>query len=170
MAAGKKLFLEQNPHCNIPEVPNNFLFVKEIMAKTEEWCERIKVDMEVYGVAENGGTGLFAALLPFGHDKRGHQLKDKVEVGLQLAITLAPPSVGQTLETTKAIARGVYDLCNDGIERILTKGSGCTQEIKYYRPSKAKHYTDDAARSGQVALFWGDTDTTIGKLVLDVFN
>ena len=116
MAAGKKLFLEQNPHCNIPEVPDNFLFVKEIMERTVDWCERLKTDIEVYKIAEDGGTGLFTDLLPFGHDKQGHQLKDDVKVGLQLAITLAPPPVGQTLETTKAIARGVYDLCNDGVE------------------------------------------------------
>jgi hypothetical protein len=106
--------------------------------------------------------------LNIGHDKQAHQLKDNVQVGLQIAIQLAPPAIGQPLATTVAVAEAVYDLCNDGVERILTRGSGCTQAITYYRPSKAKHYTDNAARSGELAMYWGGS--AIEKLALDVFN
>ncbi|KAF2876936.1 hypothetical protein BDV95DRAFT_589587 [Massariosphaeria phaeospora] len=165
MAAGKKLFLEQDPHCNIPGVPDNFVWVNEILEKAVDWCAQVKTKIEVDSIAVDGGTRAVSQLLPFGHDKMGPQLKDNVQLGMKLALTFAPPPFGQTLGVTKVIAQGVYDLCNDGIERILTKGSGCTQEIGYYRPSKAKHYKEEAARSGEVALFWGDAATTIGNLV-----
>lgn len=59
------------------------------------------------------------------------------------------------IEDIKALANGVYDLCNDAIERIGTKNEGCIQDIKYYRPSKAKHFVDPAVIGGMLGLSWG---------------
>ncbi|KAF1957395.1 hypothetical protein CC80DRAFT_547300 [Byssothecium circinans] len=170
MAAGKKLFLAEKPLCTAPGVPDNFLFVNEIMDKAVDWCQRIRTELDISNFAERGVTGLVADTLPFGHDKQGHQLKDKVNVGLQLAVTLAPPPVGQAFEITKSIVKGISDLCPAGVERLLQEKNGCTQAIKYYRPSKAKHYTDAAARSGEVPLYWNDTDIAIGRLALDIYG
>lgn len=142
------------------------MWIEDVVGTSVQVCERLKSDIQLSGLAKDGGTGFIVDKLFSGHDKQGHQLKDNAKVAVYYTLKFVPPAQ-LALEETKAIAQGIYDLCNDGIERILTKGSGCTQDIKYFRPSKAKTYTGSGARSGAVDLFWGDTSTVIANLAVD---
>jgi hypothetical protein len=80
------------------------------------------------------------------------------------------PPVKATVDEIQAISAGIYDLCNDGLEKILTKDTGCTQSIKYFRPSKAKHYTGNGARSGSLNLYWGDAPEPVAMMMVDFSN
>jgi hypothetical protein len=165
-AAGKDLFLRQNPLCTTAKVTDNFMWTEGIVTTSVQVCERLKSDIQLSGVATDGGTGFVVDKLFSGHDKQGHQLKDNVKVAVYYTLKFVPPAQA-AVSDIKAIAQGIYDLCNDGIERILTRGSGCTQDIRYFRPSKGRTYTGSGARSGEVDLFWGDTSTVIANLAVD---
>jgi hypothetical protein len=169
VVAGKDLFLAPKPTCSAPEVPDNFMWVEDVIAKAGDVCERIKADIVMTGAARDGGVGYVLDLLNNGHDKQGHQLKDNRWVYATYFLRFVPPAKA-TIDEIQSISAGIYDLCNDGIERILTKGDGCTQSIKYYRPSKARHYTGDGARSGNLNLYWGDAPEPVAELMVDFTN
>jgi hypothetical protein len=52
----------------------------------------------------------------------------------------------------KTLAAGVNDFCNDAILRLGShnEDGGCVQSIKYFCPSKAKTYHDDALIGGNL--------------------
>jgi hypothetical protein len=165
-AAGKELFLRERPFCTAPEVPKDFMWIEDIVQTSVDLCDRLKSEIVLNELDKDGGTGWIIDTLLSGHAKQGHQLKDKTKTLVYYGLKFLPPAK-MAVDQSKAIAQGIFDLCNDGIERILTKGTGCTQEITYFRPSKGKTFTDSAARSGSVDLFWGDSKTLVGNLVVD---
>jgi hypothetical protein len=68
-AAGKDLFLGQNSFCTTAEVTDNFKWTEDIVKTSGQVCERLKSDIQLSGVATDGGTGFVVDKLFSGHDK-----------------------------------------------------------------------------------------------------
>jgi hypothetical protein len=167
---GKSLYLDKKATwCAGQSVHDNFVWVEDIVSRSKDVCSQLKDQINSSGVKEDGGVGLVIDKLTNGHDKQGHQLKDKRKVTASYLLNFAPPAK-MTIDEIKELSTGVYDLCNDGFERIATKGEGCTQDIKYYRPSKAKHYTDTGAIGGTINMYLGDSTSQVADLIIDFFN
>ncbi|KAF2446597.1 hypothetical protein P171DRAFT_430721 [Karstenula rhodostoma CBS 690.94] len=162
---GKNLYIDKSPFCYGTEVHDNFVWVDDVRAKSNEICQQLREQIDASGLKQDGGVGIVFDHLTNGHDKQGHQLKDKRKVTATYLLTFIPPAK-TTIDGIKEIASGVYDLCNDGIEKLATKDLGCTQDIGYYRPSKAKHYTDTAAIGGQFRMFFDGVADSVADLSL----
>jgi hypothetical protein len=63
-----------------------------------------------------------------------------------------------TNDKIKILASKVYDMCDDAIRRLgsTNNNGGCVENIKYFRPSKAKTFKDDAQIGGMLQMMWGD--------------
>jgi hypothetical protein len=167
---GKSLYLDKKATwCDGKTVHDNFVWVADIVSRSKDICSQLKDQIDSSGLKEDGGVGLVIDKLTNGHDKQGHQLKDKRKVTASYLLTFVPPAK-MTINEIKELSTGVYDLCNDGIERIATKGEGCTQDIKYYRPSKAKHYTDTGAIGGTIQMYLGDSVSRVADLTIGFFD
>jgi hypothetical protein len=77
------------------------------------------------------------------------------------------PPAKTTVDDIKLIASGVYKLCDAAIRRITAGDEGCAESLRYYRPSKAKHYTDNAAADGTIRAFFGNYFDTVATLQVD---
>lgn len=167
---GKSLYLDKKATwCAGKTVHDNFVWVENIVSRSKSVCSELKDQIDSSGLKEDGGVGLVIDKLTNGYDKQGHQLKDKRKVTASYLLNFVPPAK-MTINEIKELSTGVYDLCNDGIERIATKGEGCTQDIKYYRPSKAKHYTDTGAIGGTIQMYLGDSVSRVADLTIDFFD
>jgi hypothetical protein len=166
---GQMLYLNKKPWCDGTEVHENFVWVADITAKANDICSRLKDDIEKHGLKEDGGVGSVVDLLTNGHDKQGHQLKDKRHLTATYLLNFYPPA-RTGIEGVKQLASGVYDLCNDGIMRIAEKGTGCTADLKYFRPSKAKTYHDVGAIGGTLRMFFGKDTNPVADLSLMFSN
>ncbi|KAF2636033.1 hypothetical protein P280DRAFT_522554 [Massarina eburnea CBS 473.64] len=165
---GKNLGLKKHAECDKVDggVHNEFMWAADIVKKAKNACEEIRKQIEATGLKEDGGVGAFIDHLTDGHNKRGHQLKDKCKLTAHYFINFVPPAKATT-EQIKAIASGVNDLCSHGIERIMSKDEGCAQDINYYRPSKASHFTDPAAVDGLLEMYFGGYEDTVATLRVD---
>ena len=168
---GKQLFLDKKPYCDGDRVHDNFVWVEDIRARSNDVCKGLRAQIDSNGLTRDGGVGKIVELMTNGHDKQGHQLKDNRKVTATYLLTFLPP-VNMAVKEIKELAAGVYDLCNDGIERIATKGEGCSQDIKYFRPSKAKTYHSDGAIGGYLRMYLGgnDDDSRVVDLSVDFTN
>ncbi|KAF2175417.1 hypothetical protein K469DRAFT_683962 [Zopfia rhizophila CBS 207.26] len=166
---GKDLYLDKKPWCDGDKTHDNFVWVSDIRAKSNDICKQLREQIDTSEIGQDGGVGLVIDHLTNGYDKQGHQLKDKRKVTATYILSFIPPAK-MAINEIKEIASGVYDLCNDGIERIATKGQGCSEEIPYYRPSHAKHYTGTGAIGGYLQMFWGDKANSVADLTVDFSN
>jgi hypothetical protein len=139
---GKDLFLAANPTYS----------ALDVVAKAAEVCEKLKANIVVTDVARDRGVTYVLDHFNSGHDKQGHQLKDNWWVHASYFLRYVLPAKA-TVNEIQALSASIYNLCNDGNEGILTKGNICTQLAKYYRLSKAKHYTGDSAKTRNLNLY-----------------
>lgn len=163
---GKSLHLEKRAFCPIPELHNEFVWAKDVVSKANDICTQLKSQIDAYGLAEDGGLAVVIDKITYGHNKRGHQLQDNRKLIATYLLNFTPPAK-MAVDDIKQIASGVYDLCNDGIERISTDGEGCVQNVKYYRPSKAKHYTDAGAKDGSIRMFFDKYFQDVASLSIE---
>jgi hypothetical protein len=152
---GKDLLLDSRSNCFSTEVHDDFLFVSEIHEKMGETCRQIQEQIDATGIQKDGGIGLIIDKVTNGHDKQGHQLKDKRALTVTYLLNFYPPT-GMAINDIKTLAAGVNDFCNDAVLRLgsYNDEGGCVQNIKYYRPSKAKTYHDDAQIGGDLQITW----------------
>ncbi|KAF1958524.1 hypothetical protein CC80DRAFT_503268 [Byssothecium circinans] len=71
---------------------------------------------------------------------------------------------GDTSFKISAILSGVYDLCNDGIKWIISKDEGCVEDINYFYPSKAKHFTTIATVDGLIKMYFSSYEDIVAML------
>ncbi|KAI8930548.1 hypothetical protein NX059_012160 [Plenodomus lindquistii] len=166
---GKQLYLREKALCVGDEVHDNFVWVEDIVSSAKNVCGELKDKIEQHGLRENGGVGTVLKLLTNGHDKQGHQLKDNRHLAANYMLNILP-TTRHGIHNIKQLASGIYDLCNDGIERIATKGDGCTADLSYYRPSKAKTYHGVGAIGGVIGMYLGQDTVHVADLALDFFN
>jgi hypothetical protein len=166
---GKQLYLNQKPWCEGKEVHDNFVWVEDIVSNATSVCLDLKDKIDIHNLKKDGGVSSVLNYLTNGHDKQGHQLKDKRHVTASYLLNFYPPAK-MAIEEVKQLAAGIYDLCNDGIMRIGTKEKGCTAGITYFRPSKAKTYHGVGAIGGTIRMFFGEDTSPVADLSLDFSN
>jgi len=166
---GKQLYLNKKPRCDGTEVHDNFVWVEDIVSQADRVCSQLKDKIDAYNIKEDGGVATVVDLLTNGHDKQGHQLKDNRHVTATFLLSIYPPT-NMAITDIKTLAAGIYDLCNDGITRIATKNEGCTADLKYYRPSKAKTYHGVGAVGGILRMFLGADTNPVADLTVDFSN
>jgi hypothetical protein len=168
---GRNMGLQKAAKCSTKNggVHNEFVWTSDIVASAVNTCTRLREDIEKFELTKDGGVGKIYDNLTNGHNKRGHQLQDKRKLTVHYLLNLIPPAKA-TIDEIKAIATGVYDLCNDGIERIMSKEDGCAEDIKYFRPSKAKSYTTTAAVDGLINMYYGGYEDVVATLRVDFKN
>lgn len=115
----------------------------------------IQEQIDASAIREYGGVALFVDQVSNGNNKRGHQFQDKGKLVATYLLNFYPPAK-MTNENIKQLAAATYSMCDDAIRRLGTskKEGGCTQGIKYYRPSKAKHYNDPGQIGGLIQMAW----------------
>ncbi|KAF2276882.1 uncharacterized protein EI97DRAFT_433106, partial [Westerdykella ornata] len=166
---GKSLFLDKKATLCSDGLNDEFMWAEDMREKVQPACDRMKGIIEELHLREDAGVGTVIDKLTKGHDKQGHQLKDNRKLTATYLISLYKPA-GIAMNEIKALSSGIYDLCNDGLHRLLSKGDGCTADLTYYRPSKAKHYTDTGAVSGVIRIFWGSENEPVADLSVSYTN
>jgi hypothetical protein len=166
---GKQLYMAKKPMCDGTNLEKNFVWVEDVQTHVDDVCLQLKDQINHYGLKEDGGLGSIVNTLTNGHMKQGHQLKDKRQLTASYVVNFYPPAK-MALDDVKQLATGVSDLCDDALKRIATKGDGCTADIKYFRPSKAKTYHGTGAIGGVVRLFLGADTSPVADISLDFFN
>ncbi|KAF1831791.1 hypothetical protein BDW02DRAFT_600507 [Decorospora gaudefroyi] len=153
---GKPLNLATQSRCRGKHVNDDFLFSqKDIGEHVHRICRDLTTQIENTGIQKDGGIGFLVDKVTNGHDKQGHQLKDKKALTATYLLTWYPP-YNMVIEDIKTLAGGVTSFCNDAIRRLGSPKDegGCTQKITYFRPSKAKTYKDLAQIGGDLEINW----------------
>jgi hypothetical protein len=166
---GKAMALASSATCPT-SLRNEFVWARDLQARGVQVCNDLIADINRKGISELGGIGVVVDQLGFGHNKKGHQLTDNAKLTATWILSILPPPAGVVNNDIKAIAQGVHDLCDDAIIRLTANDVGCAQDVKYYRPSKAKHYKDPAAREGTISLSFGSGTEQIAGLSLSFTN
>lgn len=143
------LDLDATPYCN----NDNFIWVTEIRDNAVKFCNILVKEIRDNGLSKDGGVAQFVNHFTNGHDKQGHQLKDGMKVAATFVLKVYTP-VGMAFETVKEVAKGLEVACVQGLTVLATKETGCTDDINYYRPSKAKGYTGTGAMGGLMYMLW----------------
>lgn len=167
--AGQTLSIDQKPFCDGEKVHDNFLWVTDIRESAVDICQELNKQISETGIAQDGGVGLVVKQFTSGHDKQANQLKDYRKVTATFLLNLIPPAKA-TLDTVKQISSGLDELCHNAIEKIATKNMGCTAEIKYYRPSKAKSFTGTGAIGGFLEVVYGAAKDAVANISVDFSN
>jgi hypothetical protein len=166
---GKAMALASSAVCPT-SLRNEFVWAHDLQNSAVRVCNDLMADINRKGISELGGVGVVVDQLGFGHNKKGHQLTDNAKLTATWILDILPPPVGVVNDDVKAIAKGVHELCDDAIMRLTANDVGCAQDVKYYRPSKAKHYKDPAAREGTISLSFGSGVEQIAGLSLSFTN
>ncbi|KAH6694930.1 hypothetical protein BKA61DRAFT_711359 [Leptodontidium sp. MPI-SDFR-AT-0119] len=161
------LNIDASPWCDSDKVNDNFIWVTEIRDKAVDFCTILVTEINEKGLSKDGGVGQFVNLFTNGHDKQGHQLKDGVKVVATFVLKVYTPA-GMAFETVKEVAKGVQGACVQGLKVLATKETGCTDDLDYYRPSKAKGYTGTGAIGGLLHILW--KGVPFAALKLDLAN
>lgn len=165
---GKTLFLDRKANCKYQQVHDEFIWWKDIFERIPDVCFTLKEQIESNGLDRDGGVASVINKITNGHDKQGHQLKDKVSLGVSYLVNWFPPA-RMTINEIKAVASGVSSLCEGAIRRIgNVDDGGCKNDIRYYRPSKAKTFTDAAAIAGTLGVEWAGQK--VADIVVDFFD
>jgi hypothetical protein len=167
---GKQLYLSKKPMCDGTQLHDNFVWVEDIVSQADRVCSQLKEKIDAYNIKEDGGVATVVNLLTNGHDKQGHLLKDNRHVTATFLLSIYPPT-NMAITDIKALASGIYDLCNDGIMRIASKEEGgCSDGLKYYRPSKGKTLSGIGAIGGVLRMFLGADTNPVADLSMDFSN
>lgn len=150
--------IDKHALCYGQNVHNEFVFVPEFQKTIEDTCKFLTSQIDSSGISKDGGVGKLLDQIPYGHDKRGHQLKDKCKLTISYTLGFYPPT-SMAIESIKELASGVYDLCNDALLRLGAKDDGgCVDPIKYFRPSKAHTFHDLGQIGGFLGFLWNGTE------------
>lgn len=167
---GKPLGVQDKATC-VPNrgLGNEFAFGYDIQANAKRVCNDLKNSIEKKGLREDGGISYVIDQMGNAHNKKGHQLEDNVKITATYMLTIYPPT-GMALKDIQTIASGIYDLCDDAILRLTSRDEGCTEDVKYYRPSKVKHYNDPGVLDGAIGMYFDGGLNTIAQLGLSFTN
>ena len=166
---GKQLYLNQKPWCDGKDVHDNFVWIEDIISNVTSVCEDLKSKIDFHNIKHDGGVNSAVNFLTNGHDKQGHQLKDKRHLTATYLLNFYPPAK-MAIDEVRQLAIGIYDLCDDGIKRLGTKGEGCSAGITYFRPSKAKTYHGEGAIGGTIRMFFGEDTRPVADISLGFSN
>lgn len=129
VVSGKDLFLAAKPAHSALAVPDNLMWVQDVVAKAAGVCEKLKANIAIAEVARDRGVTYVLDRFNSGHDNGW------VYASYFLRYVLPAEA---TVDKIQAISAGIYDLCNDGNDHILTKGNKYTQLVKVLSPKQGE--------------------------------
>ncbi|KAI9930811.1 hypothetical protein ASPWEDRAFT_182772 [Aspergillus wentii DTO 134E9] len=125
---------------------------------------------------EKGGNAIQHKFGNAFHKKNSWLDKNK-EVLLEVALSMNPQTRA-ALKSAKVAKATLDTLCNDGLKKLGTKGSGCTEELGYYKKTLGvpgagipyDHATTTAVKNGIVDLFTNNAKDYFGQISLNFKN
>ena len=142
---------------------DEFVWVHDVTALAGSICDEVKGKIEETGMHEDGGIAYAARTLTNAHDDQSNYLHNGRHLLLTMAVDFFPPA-NMLKADIQTLAQGAHTLCSISVQRLMTPGEGCTEEVNWYVSQKAKFEKETAAVGGQVGMFYDGSNNHVASL------
>ncbi|KAF2675688.1 hypothetical protein K458DRAFT_206397, partial [Lentithecium fluviatile CBS 122367] len=167
---GELMGLDQKSKCQdevgVPtKLHDEFVWIEDVQNAAHDLCNDALKTIETYGLKEDGGVGWAWRQFSNGHDEQSNYLHNSRHLLLTMGIRFFPPAA-LAQEQIKDVAKGIRDLCANGVSRLMDPTVGCTSEVGWYVSQKARFDKHLAAVGGQLGIFFNGTNQAVGSIEL----